>query len=218
MNTTGRHIVCPVILAVPSKERRMRGKAQVDFLSRYARRALALSAAKSAVALGDLEKDTDGVPLPANGLYWSITHKPAYVGGVVAWTPIGMDVERVRPCSENLFKRVGDTREWSLAAADRDRVFFRYWTAKETVLKATGVGFKGFSRCRVAQVRDDYHLVIDFQNRQWNIEHCYFDGHIASVLSPNENVDWTILDDTLRPFAPERLKMSARGAGVDGRQ
>jgi len=206
VSLTLKNRVLPVILAVPEKERKLRGKDQVAFLSSYARYALELSANKSAVELEAPAKDADGVPLPEKGIYWSVTHKPDYVGAVVARTRIGIDLEYIRPCSEKLFKRVGNAREWQLIEADQDELFFRYWTSKETVLKATGVGFKGISKCRVVSVQNDHHLVIEFQDRRWRIEHCYFDGHIASVLNPNGNVAWTILNEKLQPLGPNRVK------------
>jgi len=210
---TPKKPVFPVILAVPTHERTLRGRDQVTFLSRYARHALELSADKSGVVLQTLAKDAEGVPLPEKGVYWSVTHKPDYVGAVVAATRIGIDLEHIRPCSEKLFKRVGNAREWGLAEADQDELFFRYWTSKETVLKATGVGFKGISKCRVASVQNDHHLMVAYQNRQWQIEHCYFDGHIASVLKPNSRVTWTILDEALHPLAPELIRRPAPGQG-----
>ena len=196
----------PVILAVPGRERRLRGRDQVVFLSRFARYALALSAERSQGTLGPLAKNADGVPQPVNGWHWSLTHKTDYVGAVVAREPIGIDLEMIRPCSDKLFKRVANTREWQLGDTDRTTLFFRYWTSKETVLKATGVGFKGLYKCRVESISDDHHLMIEFQQNHWPIEHCYFDGHIASVLKIADGITWTVLDETLRPLGAERVR------------
>ena len=202
------HPLFPVILAVPDRERQLRGKDQVKFLSRYARHALQLSADRSAVPFASPDKDTEGVPRPADGIYWSITHKPEYVGAVVARVPIGIDLENIRPCSDNLFKMVGTANEWQLGGDDRTTLFYRYWTAKETVLKATGVGFKGLSKCRVTSVVDDYHLAIEFQDKRWHIEHCYFDRHIVSVLALKGGIEWTLLDAKQQSLAAERVDRS----------
>ena len=98
------------------------------YLSRHARRALELSAAKSAVTLGQLTKDDRGVPQPVNGIFWSLSHKTQYVAAVVAPQPIGIDLEKIRPCSEALFRKTATDAEWALADrfADRLGVFFRY--------------------------------------------------------------------------------------------
>jgi len=205
--------IYPVILAVPADKRELRGRDQVNFLSGYAREALALSAARSAVEWGTPVKDADGVPQPVDGVYWSLTHKPDYVGGVVARAPVGIDLEGIRPCSAKLIKRVGSDREWDLGDGDQETLFTRFWTSKETVLKASGVGFKGFSKCRVVSVPNDLHLVIDFQKHRWPIEHYYFDGYIASVLMVQEDIRWTILTADKQPWVPE----SAENRLTDGK-
>ncbi|MBU4101004.1 MAG: hypothetical protein KKH20_06460 [Proteobacteria bacterium] len=91
--------IYPVILAVPEEIRQLTGKNRVLNLSKHARQALEISAQKSCIHLSDLLKDKNGAPLPFNGNYWSLTHKPDYVGGVVASTRIGIDIEKIRPCS-----------------------------------------------------------------------------------------------------------------------
>ncbi len=60
-------------------------------------------------------KDENGMPLPFDGTFWSITHKTHYVGGVVAPTPIGIDIERIRDLSHGLFQKTASEREWALA-------------------------------------------------------------------------------------------------------
>jgi 4'-phosphopantetheinyl transferase len=187
-------IIYPVILAVPDKEKRFPVKERVIFLSKYARSALKISAQKQRIPLGDLLKDGNGVPVPFNGNYWSLTHKPDYVGGVIATTRIGIDIEKIRPCSEALLRKTVDDREWRLSDAEPIQLFFRYWTSKESVLKASGIGIRDLLKCRIAQVKDDYNLIIAYREKKWHVEHFYFDGHIASVVKNRFQVDWTLLD------------------------
>ena len=164
------------------------------YLSRHARRALELSAAKSAVTLGQLTKDDRGVPQPFNGIFWSLTHKTEYVAAVVAPQPIGIDIEKIRPCSERLFGKTATDVEWALADrfADRLGIFFRYWTAKEAVLKAGGTGLVDLSKCRIVALDGDTALSVDYQGRTWQIEHYFFDDHLASVVTQGSNVEWTL--------------------------
>jgi 4'-phosphopantetheinyl transferase len=185
-------VIYPVILAVPEKDRQLTGREKVAGLSRHARRALEISAQKSGIALVDLQKDEKGAPLPFNGNYWSVTHKLQYVGGVVAAGRIGIDIEKIRPCSEALLKKTVDDSEWSLADADRIPLFFRYWTSKECVLKAVGIGIRDLSKCRIAQVVDDDNLVVNYDGKSWQVEHAFFDGHIASIVKNGCNIHWTI--------------------------
>lgn len=192
MDTIRNPILYPVILAVPDKEQKLTGREKVANLSNHARRALEISAQKSCIELGDLTKNENGAPLPFDGNYWSLTHKPIYVGGVIAPTQIGIDIEKIRPCSKALFRKTANESEWGLSDADSFKLFFRYWTSKESVLKASGTGIRDLSKCRIVQIIDHNHLVINYEDRKWLIEHFYFDGHIASVVKNDFDVEWTI--------------------------
>lgn len=192
MDTIRNPILYPVILAVPDKEQKLTGREKVANLSNHARRALEISAQKSCIELGDLTKNENGAPLPFGGNYWSLTHKPIYVGGVIAPTQIGIDIEKIRPCSKALFRKTANESEWGLSDADSFKLFFRYWTSKESVLKASGTGIRDLSKCRIVQIIDHNHLVINYEDRKWLIEHFYFDGHIASVVKNDFDVEWTI--------------------------
>ena len=181
----------PVILAVPDAVKDLKPKERVKFLSRHARRALEMSAEKSRIRLGELAQDERNAPLPFNGTYWSISHKTEYVGGVVAPSPIGIDIEKIYSRTKSLFPKTASEAEWALA--DRSpAAFFRYWTAKEAVLKAAGTGLKDLSICRVVRIRDDHLLDIEYENQKWQIAHIYFEDHIASIVKNDFQIDWTI--------------------------
>jgi len=47
------------------------------------------------------------------------------------------------------------------------------------------------SKCRVIRIIDNNHLVIDYRNQKWLIEHFYFDEHIASIVKNDFYVEWT---------------------------
>ena len=194
MDTNQNRVIYPVILAVPDKDRRLTGREMVVNLSYHARRALEISARKSSVHLSDLLKDENGAPLPFDGNYWSLTHKPSYVGGVIASTRIGIDIEKIRPCSKGLFKKTAHDREWALSDTDPFELFYRYWTSKESVLKASGTGIRDLSKCRISRIIDDYNLIVDYDDKKWFIEHFLFDNHIASVVKNNCDVEWTLLN------------------------
>jgi 4'-phosphopantetheinyl transferase len=187
-------VLHPVILPVPEQVQEFKPKDRVSFLSRYARRALQKSAARSGIRAGELIKDENGMPLPFDGTFWSITHKTQYVAAVVAPTPIGIDIERIRDFSRGLFKKTAADREWALANTEEKSLmtFFRFWTSKEAVLKATGIGIKDLLKCRVRQILDNRHLVIDYEGKDWLIEHFFFDQHIASIVQNSFHIDWTV--------------------------
>ena len=194
LESTRNQTLHPVILPVPGQVQAFKPKDRVIFLSRHARRALTRSADKSGIHTGDLLKDESGMPLPFDDTFWSITHKTQYVAGVVAPAPIGIDIEKIRDFSRGLFRKTAADREWALADTEGKSLltFFRFWTSKEAVLKATGVGIRDLLKCQVHQILDDCHLIIHYEGKDWLIENFFYDQHIASIVQNTYWTDWTI--------------------------
>ncbi len=183
--------VYPVILSVPEAARALPPRERVKYLSRHAREALKRSTQLCGVALGPLEKDSRGAPIPFDGTHWSLTHTRGFVGGVASPAAVGLDIEAIRPNVKELFPKVADRNEWALATdADPVHVFFRYWTAKEAVLKTGGMGLSDLSRCRIAAVVDSRHLLVDYGGEPWPVEHCFFADHMASIANRGLRVEW----------------------------
>lgn len=79
-----------------------------------------------------------GKPTIATGPTFSMTHASTLVGVAVHDRPVGLDVERVRPLSDlsSIAEFACSARETVTDATQ----FFRLWTRKEALLKATGAG------------------------------------------------------------------------------
>jgi 4'-phosphopantetheinyl transferase len=187
-------ILFPVVMPVIEIEHKPRGKEKVDYLSRIAREALKVSAEKSGVTLGKLLKDGNGVPCPVNGNYWSLSHKPGCVAAVVSKNKVGIDIEEIKPRDELLFARVANNEEWAL----KERswyTFFRYWTAKEALLKAIGIGISGLKTCRIISVPDGNHIALDFNGQLFLVEQLRYKNHLVSVLKGDNQIDWIIPED-----------------------
>jgi 4'-phosphopantetheinyl transferase len=184
----------PVVMPVIEAECRPSGKEAVDRLSWIAREALKVSAQKSRVKLGELLKDGNGVPCPVDGIYWSLSHKPKYVAAVVSNGKVGIDIEQVKPRTESLFARVAGDGEWELKQKSWDTLF-RYWTAKEAVLKVIGIGIGGLRTCRITSVLDDNHITLDYRGRLFLVEQLRHNDHIVSVLKGNNEIDWIIMEE-----------------------
>ena len=208
-------LLYPVILSVPAPPDNMPMPEQVARLSLHAREAVKISAHRSGLEIsGKWPKDEDGGPIPDNGVYWSLTHKPKYVAGIAALTQIGIDLERIQPRNTlALFKKAASEREWELAPAKDWSYFYRFWTAKEAVLKAAGIGLKELSDCRITAINDERHLTLQYRNRLWQVEHLYFEDHIASLVQQNDAVRWTVLND--HPSVGEEAKPSPDGGADD---
>lgn len=140
-------------------------------------------------------KSSEGVPEPDGSVYWSVSHKREYVAGVVAPYPAGIDIEKIRPCSSALISRVAEASEWELSTEIPQIRFFRFWTAKEAVLKAEGVGFAGFSSCRIHSVESDSSLTLDYLTRRYRVEQIFFRGHLATVVCGGLPISWEIVSE-----------------------
>jgi 4'-phosphopantetheinyl transferase len=185
-------ILFPVVMPVTEAEHRLLGEEKVAHLSRIAREALKLSAKKSGMRLGRLFKDENGVPCPANGNYWSISHKPKYVAAVVSKDKVGIDIEEIKPRPESLFSHVASDGEWELKGKSWD-TFFRYWTAKEAVLKVIGIGISGLKTCRIISVPDENHITLDYKGQFFLVEQLRHKNHIVSVLKDDNQIEWVVL-------------------------
>ena len=188
------HTIYPTILSVPPTERQLKGRQKVVCLSRLARQALGISAGKSKILLPRLIKEENGGPRPFDGYYWSLAHKSDFVGAVIAPGPVGIDIERIRPIKRSLFEKIAGESEWGLSAADPLHQFFRYWTAKEAVLKAAAVGLKGLSLCRIKSILDDRRLVVEYLDQEWPVEQFFFEKHMAAVVRVAEHIKWILTD------------------------
>ncbi|MBU1194228.1 MAG: 4'-phosphopantetheinyl transferase superfamily protein [Proteobacteria bacterium] len=171
----------------------MKGQDKVKALSGYARKAALLSAEKSRLSVHVFEKDEQGVPVSFNGIFWSVAHKENVVAGVVSTQRIGIDVEKIKPVSDAVFKKILTPDEnMQFKSQDRKLNFFRAFTAKEAVLKKTTVGIKGLSKTKIESVLDDTYLIIRFQNEKYCIENFYFEDYLAAVTKDQCDVNWVL--------------------------
>ena len=193
-NRYNPRILFPVIMKVPESERLPRGKEQVQTLSRLARQAARISAEKSGLVSSDFRKNEDGVPIPTDGIHWSISHKPGYVGGVVSTEPVGIDIEQVRSVKDGVMAKIADEQEWALAGGKASKTFFRFWTAKEAVLKTTGAGFTGLSNCRIVRIVDDNCLIAGYGQRRFVVHQTWFiKNHIAAITGTERSIQWAFV-------------------------
>ena len=83
-----------------------------------------------------------GQPCLVDGPYFSISHSKNAIAVCVDDTPVGVDVESVRPLRRELVAKTMSAREQSLIAASvpQEWAFTRLWTQKEALLKLRGTG------------------------------------------------------------------------------
>ena len=82
-----------------------------------------------------------------NGIKFNISHSGTKVICAVSDHDIGCDVEQITDIDMEIAKRFFFAEEYQALMECADRVerndlFFRYWTLKESFMKATGLGFR----------------------------------------------------------------------------
>ena len=112
---------------------------------------------------------------------------------------VGVDLERIRPdvavekLSNRYFAPGEQTTIMQSAEEERPARFFRYWVAKEAVLKAQGVGLRSLSQCEVLLAEDGAEVLApagSLRRDSWTIRFLScgagWDGAVAA-----QGKDWT---------------------------
>lgn len=109
--------------------------------------ALHLRCRPHAVSVGARRHSKPFLRRPHRGLHFSVSHAEGVaLIAVCASARVGVDVERIRPLDDldAVAAQVLSTGELealnALEGRRRDEAFFRYWTAKESIVKASGEG------------------------------------------------------------------------------
>ena len=79
-------------------------------------------------------------------IHFNISHCPGLAACAFSDTPVGIDVERIRPFRDRLLKKALSREEQLLLhrlgteESAREDCFFRFWTLKESCIKQSGPG------------------------------------------------------------------------------
>ncbi len=88
-----------------------------------------------------LEVLENGKPhLVGSDLFFSLSHSEEGVAAVVSGTPVGIDIEKIKPVTDKLINYVcnENEREYIESGNDKEYRFFAVWTAKEAFFKKNG--------------------------------------------------------------------------------
>ncbi len=189
-------------MRLPSSAAAISGPEKTSKLGIYARQALRRSAQQSGIESFLPQKDSSGIPRPTGGVYWSLSHTSRCVAAVVAPHAVGIDIEEIRDVPDELKKQVASGPEWRLAPGYDPVFFFRYWTAKEAVLKATGHGLSGLAGCRITNIFADNRVLLSYRGESWLVlqkqipmnEPADLPGYMAAVTSGRCQVVWLTVD------------------------
>lgn len=142
---------------------------------------------------------------------FNLSHSGEYVVIALGRRPLGVDVERIDRCNQDVAKRFFSPAEAeylrSLPEAEQARAFTTLWTLKESYTKAEGKGllipFSSFG----FRLEPAIQLVGGCAKRDYVFESMVLDGHCLSVChqEPGAEMDFRILDETELYEQYERL-------------
>lgn len=120
-----------------------------------------------------------------DNLYFNITHCKDLAACAIGQVPIGIDAEGIRPFGEALQKKVLGTeeqRELEKLPEDKKKIqFLRYWTLKESYVKAKGCGLR-IPPCQItfglSESREPVCVDLAYTCRQEMPD----EGHVLSVI------------------------------------
>lgn len=122
-------------------------------------------------------------------IQFNISHCDGLAACAVHNRTVGLDVELIRPFSERLVRKVFTGKE--LAALEGREItpelFFRYWTLKESYLKARGTGLAASMREVSLFLREDGRVESD--SREYNFyQTCLWGKYLIAVCTGRELV------------------------------
>jgi len=195
------------VLATPGAP--LKGREKVLIQRAASREALAMAAARAGAPGGPWEQEEEGGrPLPKDGWHWSVTHDAHFVAAVVAQVPVGIDTEQITLRRREMIERILDGSERDLLEGNGDALAFtRAWCAKEAVLKATGIGIGGLSRCKI-RGRKGADLSLCLDGKDWRVIQRRKGKSLFAVTvdTPEVQYDWNETELGFDPWSEEECE------------
>ncbi len=137
-----------------------------------------------------------GKPYFEDDLCFNISHSGDYVILAKSAYTVGIDVEKVKPYNIDVAKKCFTALEleWLMAQED-DAAFYKIWAAKESIMKATGLGFTmNPSSFQVLPIQDGPHII---NTEKWYLYWHSLNNHEVCVVSTSavdKNNDIIVLE------------------------
>jgi len=138
------------------------------------------------LSLDNLQYNEFGRPYLSSDFDFNITHSGAYVLCAINSTAVGVDIEEILPVDFTTLKEVMNETEWKIInnAAFPLREYYKYWTIKESAIKADGRGFSiSLDKIRIENNQ------VKIEDTTWYIQKLCFEkgyyGSLATLELPN---------------------------------
>ena len=131
-------------------------RAKVDRLRKFSDKCLSLGAGlliryalreRGIEGLPEFSYGENGKPYIAGGPHFSLSHSGSYAVCALSDVEVGCDVEKIGNANLKLARRFFLPEEYDVVASatsdeERNELFFRIWTLKESLMKCTGLGLE----------------------------------------------------------------------------
>ncbi len=105
---------------------------------------------------------------PYRNIHFCLTHSGNYAAAAFGPGPVGIDLEHIRECGEALIRRCCNEEEqkalFQCSGRDREKLFLRYWTIKESAAKWSGQGIR--LPFREIRLREDNRVETDAMQKE----------------------------------------------------
>lgn len=164
-----------------------RGRAGVELARQRAQQALEASAQRAGLADLALEfpRDAERAPLPmrrgGESWYWSTTHTHGLAAGMIGNRPLGIDAEWLaRPRQEALGEYLSQA-ELEAMQLPGAHAALALWSAKEAVLKLSGIGMAAMGRTTLVSRSAGGRLWLRLDGRLHLVRQSWLEEHVLSL-------------------------------------
>lgn len=123
-----------------------------------------------------------GKPLSRSGIRFNLSHSSEYAVCAVSDYEIGVDIEKISEPREKVAEKVFTEEEIQWYLQDTSKRFFQLWTAKESFIKCTGLGF-GHRLSEINTLPCLYSSPVVFENKDYYIKSFIYNGYAVSICS-----------------------------------
>ena len=171
-----------------------RARAGVELARERAQQALELCAERlglKALAL-DFPRDAERAPLPmqmdGKSWHWSTTHTEGLAAALLGPLPLGIDAEWLQRPRQAAVGEYFSKHELALLQLPAERAALALWSAKEAVLKLSGIGMAGMGRTTLESCDPGGRMRLRLDDRLHLVRQSWLPEHVLSCaisLSPS---------------------------------
>lgn len=133
--------------------------------------------------------------LEGEKIYFNISHSFSIATMAVSELNLGLDIEKIRPFDLRLINRgiCESDRDKLLSSKENYSLFYKYWTAKESIIKYDGRGFgidlKSINVTKILSEQEKKNNNLKKINDTPILQHFYLNDYIGCVYSKDMEIE-----------------------------